>query len=372
MTRTETEHTHNSEAEGIQTATSYITSYAQSVEGILEKIWTRKRAEASRISPIVEEMVGIHQESNLGGKKFRGALVQLGYEASGGEDKDSILRASVAFEIVHNAFLVHDDIMDNTALRRGRPAVHRRYATLGETRFPNRDSDHYGISMGINVGDLGAATAYDILLEIDFPPEKVLAAIRRLNQVIRRTTFGEALDLGYNPLSPDLKPKDILRLHLYKTAEYSFAGPLQMGAILAGADDDTLLRLSKFALPLGIAFQIKDDILGMFADEQSLGKPVDSDIKEGKNTLLILKAKEFGGLEEQRFLDYAYGNPHIIQEELERVRQIVKSTGSLDYSDRMMRHLANSAKRNAIKITPDPQWQTIFLGLANSMVRREK
>ncbi|MBI2032542.1 MAG: polyprenyl synthetase family protein [Candidatus Levybacteria bacterium] len=317
-------------------------------------------------------MVDIHAESNLGGKKFRGALVQLGYESAGGQDRDGILRASLAFEVVHNAFLVHDDIMDNTDLRRGRLSVHRRYATLGEEKFPTRDADHFGVSMGINVGDLGAATAYEILIDTNFPPEKVLAAIRRLNRVIIMTTFGEALDLGFNPLSPDMRPRDILRLHLYKTAEYSFAGPLQLGAILADADVDTLLRLSKFALPLGISFQIKDDILGMFASEQLLGKPVDSDIKEGKNTLLILKARELGNLEEQEFLDYAYGNPRATQEDLERIRQIVKSTGSLEYSEGMMRRLADNAKRNATKITSNPQWQTIFYGLADLMTARDK
>lgn len=355
----------------IRAANAYVAEYAASADAALQGIWAKKRIIASGISPIVEEMVDIHADSNSGGKKFRGALVTLGYEASGGIDRERAVRASLASEVIHNAFLVHDDVMDNTPVRRGKPAVHRRYASLGQEKFPNKDSDHYGISMAIDVGDLGAAVAYEILMESGFSSDRTLAAIKRLNAVIINTTFGEALDMGFNPLSPDIKTRDILQLHFYKTAEYSFIGPLQIGATLAGGDEETLTNLQRFALPLGIAFQIKDDILGMFGDEKSLGKPVDSDIKEGKNTLLIIKARQEGTIEDRRFLDSVYGNQHITAEELERVRQIIKMSGSLNYSERMMEHLTSSAIRNATRISPDPQLQAIFVGIASSMLSRE-
>jgi geranylgeranyl diphosphate synthase type I len=352
-------------------AVNYLSWYRQAANQVLEEIWSKKKSEVAKISPLIVEMFKIHEDLSYFGKKMRGALVQLGYESAGGRESQAILRASVAIEILHNSFLIHDDIMDKTDLRRGEPTVHRQYTTFGREKLVKKNADHYGMAMAINLGDLGAATAYEVLTETNFPQEYVLTAIGRLNQIIKKTTFGEALDLSYNFSLGNLKPKDILRIHLFKTAEYSVVGPLQLGAILAGASKDRLAILAKYGLPLGLAFQIKDDILGMFADENTLGKPVDSDVKEGKNTLLILKALEWGSFTQKEFLEYTYGNPDVTKEELEKVREIIKSTGSLAYSEKMMKELVAAAKRKVPDITPDLRLQNVFLGLADFIIERE-
>lgn len=177
-----------------------------------------------------------------GGKRIRGVLVKLGFEIAGGSANVEILRVGAAFEILHAALLIHDDIMDQSPIRRGQPSL---YQALG--------GNHYGISQAINVGDIGLYLPIKIITETNFLSEYKIKALNHLSQTIINTGWGQILDVEGS--------EDTKFIHLYKTAKYTIAGPLILGAILAGADQDLIRVFGEFGESLGIAFQIRDDIL---------------------------------------------------------------------------------------------------------------
>lgn len=188
-----------------------------------------------------------------GGKRIRGTLVKLGYELGRGgkwemgsgkiEVGDGILKIAAALEILHTALLIHDDIMDKSPTRRGQPAL---YEALG--------GGHYGISQAISLGDIGLYLPIKIISEANFLGEYRLKALSFLSQTLVNTGWGQVLDVEGVREDRDF-------INLFKTAKYTIAGPLQLGAILAGADEQLIRVLGEFGENLGIAFQIHDDIL---------------------------------------------------------------------------------------------------------------
>ena len=160
-------------------------------------------------------------------------------------------------------------------------------------------------------------------------------------------------------------------MHKLKTAIYTIEGPLHMGAIAAGASDDQLKILSEYAIPLGMAFQLKDDLLGLFGLEEKLGKPVDSDIKEGKKTILILKAMENAGKQQKEFIVNALGNKNITEKELIKLREIIKKTGSLSYSENLAEKLVKKAKDTIKNSDFEKQGKEFFLEIADYIIKRD-
>jgi len=163
-------------------------------------------------------------------------------------------------------------------------------------------------------------------------------------------------------------------VHYYKTGKYTYETPLHTGAILAGASDDDLKALTEYAIPGGIAFQIQDDILGMFGDEYKIGKPADSDLSEGKKTLLIVKAFEKGDSLQKKILNKNLGSPKISSKDLREVRQIIIDTGSLEYSKKIALNLVNKAKERLQKYSHSnwiPEGREFLDGIADYMIKRD-
>jgi geranylgeranyl diphosphate synthase type I len=160
-------------------------------------------------------------------------------------------------------------------------------------------------------------------------------------------------------------------VHTLKTAHYTVAGPLQLGAILAGASEEDLKALNDYGIPLGKAFQIQDDILGLFGSEEKFGKPTDSDLKEGKRTLLILKALEKCSPEEKEKIEGALGNQELSAEAAEEVRAIIKATGSLDYSRKLAGELIEQAKQSISQSNFKAEAKEFLLGIADYMLKRD-
>jgi geranylgeranyl diphosphate synthase type I len=156
-----------------------------------------------------------------------------------------------------------------------------------------------------------------------------------------------------------------------KTAKYTIEGPLHLGAILAGAKDELLDALSKYAVPVGIAFQIQDDILGIFGSEKKLGKPVGSDIEEGKQTLLVVKAGEKADRSQLKKMNYLLGKPNLNHREIEEFRNIITDTGSLDYAKNLARKLITKGKQALISAKIKKETKDFLLGIADYMISRE-
>jgi geranylgeranyl diphosphate synthase type I len=343
-------------------AKKYLKNYAQKADSVLDEFFAEKKKEAQAISPIAAGMIDRYRQFMVGGKKLRGAEIKLGYELCGKRAGKEVIKASTSIEIIHSFLLMHDDFMDQDDLRRGQPTSHKQYEK-GHT-------PHFGLSMAVDTGDLGMFLAYEMLIGTHIPPKQKTAAWKILNETIIEVAYGQALDLHYESRKKVIE-EDVLRVHTHKTATYTVTAPLQMGAVLGGASKQKLQALEKFGRPVGIAFQLRDDELGMFSDEKTLGKPADSDLKEGKNTLLFVKALELGDKKQKKFIKYAHGNSNLTVKEVEKVRHIIIDTGALACSQKLGRKLVEKGKKFVPQITKDSRHQETLYSLADFIIERE-
>ncbi len=360
----------------VEEAKTYVAENAESVNPVLRRFWEEKRAEWQRFGQIVSGTADAYDLLTADGKKIRAALVKLGFDACRHEDSpssevgDGIFRAAACVEALHNAFLIHDDIVDNSDLRRNQITVHRRYANDNRSRFESDEAAlAYGCAVALNFGDKGQALAQELLLSSGFPGEVLLRGVALLSQVTIETVTGQLLDVEDVPLR-ELSEEQVLRIQEYKTAHYTVMLPLLLGGILAGAGPGVRESIRAYAIPIGIAFQIQDDILGLYGDSCVLGKPVDSDVREGKKTLLMVHAYEAANAEERQVLERTHGNPDLQPGDLHRVREIVRSTGALERSEAMGRDFVVRGKQHITGMTESDHWRRILGGLADYFIIR--
>jgi geranylgeranyl diphosphate synthase type I len=281
--------------ERMQQAEDSLTAYQNQIEIFLSRYVGAKADAFKEVESLGEEAGRLIEDFILdGGKRIRAAFTYYGYRAAGGEDGENILFASAAIEILHNFFLINDDIVDKSDFRRGLPTIHARYKQIYENKglisnFNNDGKIDLPYSMAIITGNICCALAYEALVESGFQADKILQVLEMMYEIIKFTAVGQLLDI-VKATSRKATEEDVLRIHYLKTAKYSVEGPLCVGAILKGTTLSVLDSLSRYAIPVGMAFQIHDDILGIFGTEEQAGKSIASDTKEGKQTLLTVKA----------------------------------------------------------------------------------
>lgn len=337
--------------------------YRRGIDLEFEKFFRRKIKEAEIISKSAAETIEILREFNLrGGKRARPVLVNVGYFLAGGKDKKAILRASLCAELIHNFFLIHDDIIDRDELRRGKPSLYAFY----KKKFGG--DLHKGVSFALMAGDVSNVLGYRVLAESDFDEKNKARALGILNKTIEGTCHGEMLEMFLKE-KKNVSEEEIEKVLRYKTAYYSFAAPLKIGAALAGGSTRLLDKLEQFALPLGAAFQIQDDILGIFGSREKIGKPICSDIRESQPNLLIFKTV---ALTKDNPLEKYLGKQEISRGDVIAIRRIVKEGGALDYCHVKAEELVEEAKAMIEGIDMPREEKKFLLGLADFVVRREK
>lgn len=352
-------------------AKTYLVNYAKKADKYLDRFFAEKKKEAVKISPICAQMIDVYRDHLRGGKKARGALMVLGYLLAGGKTDTKIYRASIFPEIIQSFLLIHDDVIDRDLTRRGKATPQAFYTSLHQKRkFPG-DTSHFGLSMAVVLGDLGIFLAQGALWESGFSKEKIFNVLELTNKVYQKVALGQALDV-FGEASGKFSERYVLQIHRFKTAEYSVSAPLQFGAILAKPKKRLLKNLNNYGQSIGVAFQLHDDVLGLFGDEKVIGKPVGSDIKEGKVTLLVVKALEKANREDKAFLKKTYGREDISSREVRRIQGIVKKTDSLTYSLETAKKLVKKGKKYIPKITSDSELQNILIQFADFMIKREK
>jgi geranylgeranyl diphosphate synthase, type I len=356
-------------------AIELLKNYKKRVEPYLKDYFNRKIKQAGKIDPLAKEAVKMIANFTMaGGKRIRPALVYYGYLAAGGKDGEEIVEVSMAIELVHSFLLIHDDIIDRDEKRHGVATIHERYKKIGKYFAPQKDAVHFGNSMAMIAGDMANAMANEIIFNSKFPSKTIIQALDKLQDIVYVTIPGEMLDVvmetrGY------ATEKEILRMFEGKTSRYTFEGPLHLGVILAGGKDrkdKTLSFFTQYSLPLGKAFQIRDDILGVFGDEKKLGKPVGSDVIEGKQTLLLVKALENGNGEQKKTIRQLLGKKDLTEIELDRFREVIRETKSLNYSQNLARKFVDKALFALSQVRfKDKEAGDFLKGLAKYMVERE-
>ena len=345
---------------------SYIKSSALEVEEELNSILGDWKLKVGKVSSKLVKFTDFFIDASQGGKRLRGVLVKLGYEMGSNPStlqdfNTDILKPAAAFEIFQTAILAHDDVIDLSPIRRGKPTI---FKALG--------GDHYAISQTISIGDIGLFLAAKLICDSNFADDKKNKALSFFLKNVMDTGLGEILDVELPRLKETPKEGDIITIFKLKTAYYTIIGPLTLGAILAGAPKTLLDQIYDFGLNLGIAFQIQDDILGVFGDEEITGKSVTSDIEEGKNTLLMSFALQNADVKQKQMLKKYYGNGKIDQEVLEVIRRVFIESGALEYSRQQANQYVKIAKRVIPQITRDPKMQKLLSGMADFLIDREK
>lgn len=317
--------------------------------------------------PFVKTIVQMIREFTIsGGKRIRPILVVAGYSLFGDPD-EKIYKAALSMEISQTYFLIQDDVMDRSPTRRGRPSFHVR---VNNDLYAGRsEMQHEAESVSIIASDLADAYCHEILLSSGFSPELSAKADLELSKIFETTGFGQLVDIR-SASDDSFSSNDLIRLHLWKTARYTIQGPLSLGAILSGTSED-LNDLSEFGFLVGLAFQIQDDILGLFGEESVLGKSVKSDVNEGKKTMLMLKAMELASAKDSDFIWGALKSGNVSDSDFNRLREIVKTSGSLEYSEKLCGDLVKKSKEHLSRIKGKPEIVEFLSWLSDYIITRK-
>ncbi|MEM0224465.1 MAG: polyprenyl synthetase family protein [Desulfurococcaceae archaeon] len=336
--------------------------------------------EVLREAPKARDLVTASKDYTLrGGKRLRAVLALIGYWSKewGGGDVNAITDVMAAIELLQSYLLIHDDVMDKDELRRGGPTVHVMFQRKCiENNW--RNCEHYGVSQAIVAGDMVEASAIGLLASGRLKPEVIRELVSAYSKGLRKVAYGQYLDVMYSQLSiREVSEEDIMLIYKFKTSSYTVELPLHLGSIASSRHNNRLLsELSSYAMPAGIAFQIRDDIIGLYGDPGITGKPAGSDVKSKKKTLLIAKAYELAKHEDKKTLELVYDNlseAEITNEHVEEVRRIVKESGALDYAEESINNhvqSALSALENSVEICDEAK--DVLKRITYKLAYREK
>lgn len=332
----------------------------------------------SLVTEAIEELIRMNSE----GKFLRASLIALGYKTFSKDNDDAYLSLASAYETFQTAILIHDDIIDNASLRRGKFTIPESYNkrfdsyNLKEKDFEKK-KNHISKSLGLCIGDLGFYLASKIIIENYCQNESFNKILNLYNKIVINTIKGEIIDVLL-PFNEQYQGKnkttleDIMEIYKLKTAWYSIIGPYSLGMALADEKEENISKMENILYNLGIAFQIKDDILGIFGDEKELGKSASSDISEFKQTILyayLVKTKP----ELLEKLNKYYGKENLSCDELNIVKDLFVNSGAYDYSLELMRKLFEKSKQELSEIDfIDTKYKSILYGFIQYLSFRTK
>ena len=363
------------------------------VQENLDLFCQKQRADFEAISADLVPVVDYTQSLLQGGKRFRAlfcywawrsSLTDANYHQSETEVNDSeeaIAGIAASLEMFHAAALVHDDLLDQSDTRRGAPAIHKRFETLHKDKQWAGSPERFGVAGSVLVGDLMLGWSSEIFGNalLHSPTREIESACRDEFSLMRvEVMAGQYLDVLEENAAPSRPVTEGVgraeKVILYKTAKYSIEAPLRIGAAFAGADQATLGMFSQFGIPLGIAFQLRDDILGVFGDPSVTGKPAGDDLREGKRTVLIALTKEslaerspsmaesFEELLTSRDLD---------AQQIAFMQRLIKESGALEKTERMIVELADRSLESLEAATLEATAKSALKALALKVINRD-
>ncbi|GAA2993204.1 geranylgeranyl diphosphate synthase type I [Microbacterium terrae] len=294
--------------------------------------------------------------SLAGGKRLRGQFCIAGWRAveeasvRTSAPPPAVVAAAASLEVFQAAALVHDDLIDNSDTRRGRPAAHRALEAAHRDAGWVGDADAFGRSGAVLLGDLLVAWSDDLFEEaVAGAPDRAAAARGEYATMRREVTIGQFLDIAeesaFRSAPDDEHAARALRVASLKSARYSVQQPLAIGAALAGADAAQAAALRDFGHPLGMAFQLRDDVLGVFGDQAQTGKPAGDDLREGKRTVLVAYTREALAPPARRLVDELVGDPDLNAQQIAALQQTIVDSGALDRVEALIADYARDADR---------------------------
>jgi len=315
------------------------------IKGFVEDIRTRYHLDD--VSPLLFD--GIKDFLERDGKRIRPIIYMLaykGYTRRPDFQYSRLLRSSLSLELLHDFLLIHDDVIDKSDLRRGKPTLHKYFEAKCKTSDPAA-----GASLAIVAGDVVFAMAMDAFLAMDEKPYLKERALKYFVEYVALTGAGEFIDVtnGIKDLDK-VKEEEVFFTYTMKTAKYTFEAPLVMGAILGGADDHEVKRLSRLGTLLGQAFQLQDDMLDLFSNEKEIGKPVGSDLLEGKKTLLVWQAYNKMDDKAKTAFKKLFEKEKKQKADVIKLKKMIKMSGAADYCLNKLWMFMGEAEQIALKL----------------------
>ncbi|ROR73022.1 polyprenyl synthetase family protein [Bogoriella caseilytica] len=304
----------------------------EAVEQRLEQFFAERIDRARQIGPLYAELWEGLRRSNEGGKRVRPHLVLAAHRAYGGEEDSAAITLAAAFELLHHALLLHDDVIDGDLIRRGRPNLAGTQQAAAEAAgLPPARAQLWGESSAILAGDLMLSSAHTLVAGV--PAQARAEVLEIFDETVYLAAAGEQADVALSVGMLDADPEGLMSVMANKTASYSFAAPLRAGAALAGAGQQITQDLEAIGHQMGILFQLRDDMLGVFGQEQLTGKSALGDLREGKRTVLISRAEQLPAWQLVRHL---FGKPDLTDAEAERLRSALMDTGAYEAVESMI------------------------------------
>jgi geranylgeranyl diphosphate synthase type I len=327
---------------------SYFEDKKQKISACLKEFLAEKGNRFSRINTLGKDVCDRVYDFAIQGKMIRGGLVSLGFALSQNghfpkAGPGQMIQAGAAVELFQSALLVHDDIMDRDQVRRGFESVHYQYAQMAD-RAGIADVDHLGESLGLCAGDIAYFLAFELLSRLEIDP----LIYRMIQQLVSRELayvgVAQMQDIFWGSSNNSVTDEEVLRMYLYKTGRYTFSLPLMIGGLLAEQSEQTLSLLEKVGEHMGIIFQLKDDEIGLFGDQSEIGKPIGSDIREGKKTLYYGLLQKRASSEDLTRIAYLIGNPDLDAQDVQYIRNLVLQLGIYEEVRGLTETLADKAR----------------------------
>ena len=290
------------------------------------------------LSPLMDSLTGLL----AGGKRLRPAFCYWGWRGAGASDGDEIVTAATALELLQACALIHDDVMDDSDTRRGQPSVHHRFAGLHRGSQWLGSPESFGVGAAILLGDLALSWSDELFFGSGLPAEALLRAKPVFDHMRTELMAGQYLDLLEQARGGGSVQR-AMRVARFKAAKYTVERPLHLGAALAGAPPALVESYSDYGLPLGEAFQLRDDVLGVFGDPGETGKPAGDDLREGKRTVLVAVALQRTTPAQEAVVLRHLGDPHLSPHGIEDLRSVIVETGALAEVESLIESLTDRA-----------------------------
>jgi geranylgeranyl diphosphate synthase type I len=360
------------------------------IQANLEEFCADRRVEFESISPDLVPVVDYTHDLLGGGKRFRalfaywswvGALATADLkqtEEQRSASAEAMVGITAALEMFHAAALVHDDLLDQSDTRRGAPSVHKRFESLHQQSQWSGSPERFGVAGSVLVGDLMLGWSSEIFGHalLNSPNQAVQAACRdEFSRMRVEVMAGQYLDVLEENAAPTRPISEAAgranRVILFKTAKYTIEAPLLIGAAFAGADPGLLRGLSAFGIPLGMAFQLRDDILGVFGDPAITGKPNADDLREGKRTVLVALTREALSPSIGKIFDELLVSRSLEADQIEFLQKSIIESGARAKTERMIEELADESLASLDALDMDPTAKAQLRALALKVINRE-
>ncbi len=321
---------------------------------------------STELSPVSDSLTSFLLDS---GKRLRPLFAYAGFLASGGALDKPVIRAMASLELLQACALIHDDLMDGSDTRRGKPSIHRHF----ESKHAQDDLDgfapHYGLSAAVLLGDLALVWSDQMLNSAGLTTEQLAQLLPYYNEMRVELMAGQFLDI-HEQTQKSTSVDRSMKIARYKSGKYTIERPLHLGAAMASAPAEIFTALSAYGLPLGEAFQLRDDLLGVFGDPSVTGKPAGDDLREGKRTALIAMTNDRQSEAQRELARTYFGKPDLDADGVALLREIIESTGARAELEATIERLTDQALTAAQAAVFTEDGNAMLVELANIATKR--